>query len=283
MKIVLAGTPDFSVPIFEKIINNFDVVAIVSQPDKPNKRGNKVTPTPTKMLANKYNIKLFQPTKIKDIEQDLKDLEYDIFLTCAFGQYIPESVLKIAKLGSINIHGSILPKYRGAAPIQYSLLNGDKETGISLIFMDKIMDAGDIIFKAKIDISEFDTSDTLFKKISILAQEKIVDWLNKFEKNDFIIERQNNDLATLSPKLSKEDAFLDSSLTVEDAFNKIRAFSSNPGAYILLNEKRVKIFYAHNKKKHNNSLILKFKNGFLYATDYQFESKKRINLLQKTS
>ncbi|MCU4706723.1 methionyl-tRNA formyltransferase [Mycoplasma sp. CSL7503-lung] len=283
MKIVLAGTPNFSVPIFEKIINNFNVVAIVSQPDKPNKRGNLVTPTPTKLLANKYNIKLFQPIKIKDIEQDLKSLDYDVFLTCAFGQYIPESILKIAKLGSINIHGSLLPKYRGAAPIQYSLLNGDKETGISLIYMSKIMDAGDIIFKAKIDISELDTSDTLFEKISLLAQEQIVDWLVKFEKNDFVAEKQDDNLVILSPKLLKEDAHLDSSLTAEDAFNKIRSFSSNPGAYILINGRRVKIFYAHKSKKHNNSLILKFKNGNLYATDYQFESKKRVNLLEKIS
>ncbi|QKT05310.1 methionyl-tRNA formyltransferase [Mycoplasma sp. OR1901] len=283
MKIVLAGTPEFSVPIFEEIINNFEVVAIVSQPDKPNKRGNITTPTPTKLLANKYNIKLFQPNKIKEIEQELKDLDYDLFLTCAFGQYIPESVLKIAKLGSINIHGSLLPKYRGAAPIQYSLLNGDSKTGISLIYMGKVMDAGDIIFKAEIDILEHDTSDSMFKKLSVLAKENITNWLTKFQANDFEVEKQDESLVILSPKLLKEDALLESTLTTDEAFNKIRAFSSNPGAYILLNNKRVKIFYANKVKEHNNALVLEFSDGNLYATDYQFDSKKRVNLLEKIS
>ncbi|SYV97382.1 Methionyl-tRNA formyltransferase, partial [Mycoplasmopsis edwardii] len=121
LKIVLAGTPEFSVPAFEEVIKNFNVVAIVSQPDRPANRGYKLLPTPTKLLAEKYNIKLFQPEKIGEIYQELKELDYDILLTCAFGQYIPTNVLELAKIASINIHGSLLPKYRGAAPIQHSL------------------------------------------------------------------------------------------------------------------------------------------------------------------
>ncbi|EIE40315.1 methionyl-tRNA formyltransferase [Mycoplasmopsis canis] len=278
-KIVLAGTPEFSVPVFEEIIRNFNVVAIISQPDKPANRGYKIEPTPTKLLAQKYNIKVFQPNKIGEIYEELKELEYDIMISCAFGQYIPMKVLELAKIASINIHGSLLPKYRGAAPIQYSLLNGDSETGITLIYMTKAMDAGDMIFSERIKISEFDTSDSLFQKISILAKNVISDWINRFIKNDFIAQKQNESEVILSPKLLKEDALLIDSLTTFEAFNKIRAFSSNPGAYIILNGKRVKIYYA-TRNKVPNSIEIKFADGSLYATDYQYESKKRINLLK---
>ncbi|WP_117275324.1 methionyl-tRNA formyltransferase [Mycoplasmopsis edwardii] len=277
LKIVLAGTPEFSVPAFEEVIKNFNVVAIVSQPDRPANRGYKLLPTPTKLLAEKYNIKLFQPEKIGEIYQELKELDYDILLTCAFGQYIPTNVLELAKIASINIHGSLLPKYRGAAPIQHSLWNGDKETGINLIYMTKAMDAGDIIFKAKIDILDKDTSDSIFAKLSVLAKEKISAWLFDFAKGNFKAIKQDESKVVLSPKLRKEDAILEPSLTTEQAFNKIRAFSSNPGAYLIIENKRVKIFYAQ-KDKLPNSIKLDFSDGQLYATDYQYESKKRVTL-----
>ncbi len=142
MKILLAGTPEFAVPIFEKIINNFEVVGIVSQPDKPNKRGRILTSTPTKVLAQKYNIKCFQPEKIGQIADELKALDYDYLVTVAFGQLIPTSVLQIAKKLNLNVHGSILPKYRGAAPVQHALLNNDKTTGVSLMEMVKVYGCG---------------------------------------------------------------------------------------------------------------------------------------------
>ncbi|WP_324672341.1 methionyl-tRNA formyltransferase [Mycoplasma sp. 888] len=276
-KILLAGTPEFSVPIFEEVIKNFDVVGIVSQPDKPANRGYALLPTPTKLLAQKYNIRLFQPEKIGQIYDELKELDFDILLTCAFGQYVPEKVLALPKLASINIHGSLLPKYRGAAPIQYSLLYGDKQTGLSLMYMTKEMDAGNVIKTASIPIEDIDTSDTLFVKLSKLATENITKWLVDYVKGDFEEIVQDEDKVILSPKLLKEDALLTNDLTVEQAFNKIRAFSSNPGAYVILDNKRVKIYYA-TKHKVPNGLSLQFADGKLWAIDYQFETKKRVKL-----
>ncbi|QCZ36638.1 methionyl-tRNA formyltransferase [Mycoplasma nasistruthionis] len=278
MKIVLAGTPDFAVKPFEAVINNFEVVAIVSQPDRPANRGYTLKPTPTKLLAQKYNIPLFQPEKIGDIYQELQALDFDILLTCAFGQYIPEKVLNLPKKCAINIHGSLLPKYRGAAPIQYSLLNGDKQTGLSLIYMTKQMDAGAILKTASIAIDDLDTSDSLFVKLSELASANIVSWLKDIETNNFTETIQDQSLVTLSPKLSKEDAYISFETDKTTAFNKIRAFSSNPGAYVVIDSKRVKIYYASlNKVK--NALILKFSDGELYATDYQYETKKRVKII----
>ncbi|QIW62298.1 methionyl-tRNA formyltransferase [Mycoplasmopsis gallinacea] len=277
MKILLAGTPSFSVPIFEEVIKNFEVVAVVSQPDKPANRGYKLEPTPVKLLAEKYNLKVFQPNKISEIYDELAKLDFDVFLSCAFGQFVPDKVLKLAKKAALNVHGSLLPKYRGAAPIQYSLLNGDKQTGITIIYMVNKMDAGDILFKKAIDIEDTDTSDSLFEKLSILGTENIVSWLKDFEKGNFTAEVQDESQVVLSPKLLKEDALLDPTLTTEEAFNKIRAFSSNPGAYLFVNGKRLKVYYA-SKKLIKNAPILEFSDGKLYAQDYQFESKKRVKL-----
>ncbi|ADE19768.1 methionyl-tRNA formyltransferase [Mycoplasma crocodyli] len=277
IKIVLAGTPDFSVPIFEEVINNFEVLAIISQPDRPKNRGYSLEETPTKKLAKKYKIKIYQPNKISEIYQELSNMEFDFFLTAAFGQYIPNNVLELPKIASLNIHGSLLPKYRGAAPIQYSLLNGDTETGISLIYMTKIMDAGNILKIAKLPINKEDTSTTMFSKISNLATKNITNWLYDIYNNNFDEIIQDETKVMLSPKLLKEDSEIKNSDSVEFNFNKIRAFSENPGAYITKNNKRIKIFYA-TKSLIKNAPIIDCSDGFLYATDYQFESKKRITI-----
>ncbi|MFV8478072.1 methionyl-tRNA formyltransferase [Mycoplasma sp. B6400] len=278
IKIVLAGTPQFAVPVFEEVIKNFEVVALISQPDRPANRGYKLEATPTKLLALKYNIPVFQPNKISEIYDQLAEMDFDIFLTCAFGQIIPEKVLALPNLAALNVHGSLLPKYRGAAPIQYALWNGDDVTGITLMYMVKAMDAGDMIVKASLDILPTDTSDTLFDKLSALAASNIVTWLTNFAQGKYKPEAQDPLLVSLSPKLNKEDAYLDPSLSMEEAFNRIRAFSSNPGCYYLNNDKRVKIYYA-SKEKVANAIKLDFANGSLWATDYQFETKKRVKIV----
>ncbi|KUH47553.1 methionyl-tRNA formyltransferase [Mycoplasmopsis meleagridis] len=278
LKIVLAGTPKFAVPIFEEIIKNFNVLAIISQPDKPSIRGHKILPTATKSLAKKYNIKCFQPNKIADIENELKSLGYDYLITAAFGQYIPTKILNIAKKMNLNVHGSLLPKYRGASPIQYSLLNGEKETGISLMEMVKEMDAGDIFAKLTYKIEEYDTADILFEKLSILSSKKIVKWIKDLDNNLLTREKQDSNLITLAPKLNKEDAFLSSNLKKQEALNKIKAFSSNPGCYLFLNNRRLKIFLATDREV-KNTIKIDFEDGPIYLLDYQFESKKRIKLI----
>jgi methionyl-tRNA formyltransferase len=171
IKLILAGTGHFSSQIFESLIlnKNFEVIALISQPNKAYDRNNNLIKTEVAKLAEKYHIKLFQPAKIKEIYDDLSKLDFDFFMTAAFGQFIPNSILKLAKKASINVHGSLLEKYRGAAPIQHALLNNEKETGISLIYMIDKMDAGDIINVAKTKIEENDTALEIFDKLAKLA------------------------------------------------------------------------------------------------------------------
>ncbi|WGI36714.1 methionyl-tRNA formyltransferase [Mesomycoplasma lagogenitalium] len=278
MKILLAGTPEFSVPIFEQIIKNFNVVAIVSQPDRPANRGYKLEATPTKKLAQKYQIPIFQPNKISEIKDQLKELDYDIMVSAAFGQWVPDSILNIAKVASVNIHGSLLPLYRGAAPIQHAILNGDNKTGITLIYMVKEMDAGNMLAKAEIDILEEDTSKEIFQKLSILASENIVQWLNDLYQNKLIEEKQDSSLVKLAPKIDKSFAQIFESDKIVDAYRKIKALNDNPGAFFINKEnKRIKLYRASlNFVK--NALILKLKDGILYVYEYQYEGKKIVNV-----
>ncbi|WP_201798415.1 methionyl-tRNA formyltransferase [Mycoplasma anserisalpingitidis] len=280
IKVVLAGTPEFSVPIFEEVIKNFEVVAIISQPDKPANRGYKLIPTPTKILAEKYNIKCYQPNKISEIYDELAQLDFDFLLTAAFGQYIPEKILNLPKKAALNIHGSLLPKYRGAAPIQHSLLNGDKKTGINLIYMVKEMDAGNILKSSEIEIVEEDTSDILFNKLSILSAQNITKWLKEIYENNFNEIVQDASQVILAPKLTKEEAQIDLSENSDQVINKIKAYSSNPGAYTFINNKRVKLFNATTKEV-KNAIQLSCRDKNIYIYDYQYESKKRVNLLEK--
>lgn len=280
IKVVLAGTPEFSVPIFEEVIKNFEVVAIISQPDKPANRGYKLIPTPTKVLAEKYNIKCYQPNKIYEIYDELAQLDFDFLLTAAFGQYIPEKILNLPKKAALNIHGSLLPKYRGAAPIQHSLLNGDKKTGINLIYMVKEMDAGNILKSSEIEIVEDDTSDSLFDKLSILSAQNITKWLKEIYENNFNEIVQDASQVILAPKLTKEEAQIDLSQNSDQVINKIKAYSSNPGAYTFINNKRVKLFNATTKEV-KNAIQLSCRDKNIYIYDYQYESKKRVNLLEK--
>ncbi|MDJ1645872.1 methionyl-tRNA formyltransferase [Mycoplasma phocimorsus] len=277
MKVVLCGTPSFAVPVFEEINNNINVIAIITQPDTPSNRGQKLNESAVATWAKEKGIKLFKPNKIGEIYEELKELDYDIMLTFAFGQYIPEKVLELPKIASVNIHGSLLPKYRGASPVQYTLLNNDEYAGINLIYMTKDMDAGDIIFEAKLKIQEEDTTSKLFVKLANLAKENIVEWLNKLYKNDIVITKQDETLVTLTKKLQKENGELSQCDDIQTNLNKIRAYADNPGAFYFNNGKRVKVFMAK-KEIIKNAPIIPCANGNLYATDYQFESKKRIKL-----
>ncbi len=279
VKIILAGTPKFSVPIFEEIIKNLNVVGIITQPDKKSGRGMNLISSPVKDLALKYKIKLFQPNNIGEIFDELSLIDFDIFLTVAFGQLIPDNILELANKGSINIHGSIVPKYRGAAPIQHAILNGDTETGISLIYMVKKMDAGDIIFTKYININLDDSSDELFNKLSTLSKEVIVNWLQKFNDGDFTAIKQDETKVTLAPKLSKESSLLAKDYS-KNMINKIRAYNSNPGAYLFINKKRVKIFEA-TIQENKDYLKIESLDGFIYSSKYQFEGKNIIDIKSK--
>lgn len=285
IKILLAGTPEFSVKTFREIINNFEVVGIISQPNRLIGRRQILTPPPVANLAKEKNIKLFQAEKISQIYENLKELEFDLMITMAYGQIVPENILNLAKLGSYNIHASLLPKYRGAAPIQYSLANGDEKTGITFMEMVKKMDAGDIIFQEELMINESDNFDTLSKRLSDLSSSKITKWINNIYNQDFKKEKQDESKVSFCPKISKEDELIQID-TVDKTINKIRSLSSNPGAYLFYENKningeikknRLKIFKA-SKIVIKNAIEIKCLDGSIYATEYQFEGKKKVIL-----
>ncbi|WP_029905931.1 methionyl-tRNA formyltransferase [Mycoplasmopsis opalescens] len=277
IKILLAGTPEFSVPIFEEIINNFNVVGIVSQPDKPTARGRIITHTPTKKLGEKFGIKVFQPNKIGEITEELRKLDYDYLVTCAFGQFIPTKVLALAKKYNLNIHGSLLPKYRGASPIQSAVLNGDNKTGITLMEMVKEMDAGDIFFQKSCTIDELDTASSIFNKLQKISIDHITEWIKLIDKGEFNKIAQNSSEVTFCTKLEREDAEIKEDLTIDQAQRIIKGYDANGCAYAYIMGKRVKIYKAQNNYIVNAPTI-KLSDGVLYLTDYQFESKRRVIL-----
>ena len=285
LKVLLAGTPNFSVLTFSKIIDNFDVVGLIAQPNRPIGRNLIVTEPPTVMMAkNAKKVKIFQPEKVANIYDELRKLDFDVLLTMAYGQIIPENILKLAKKGSYNIHGSLLPKYRGASPIQYALLNGDKETGITFMEMNSKMDAGDIVFQETLKIEKDDTFDSLLKKMSSLSASNIVSWLNNIQNNSFNKTKQNESEVTYAPKISKEDEKILFD-TMDNTINKIRSLSSSPGAYLILNSnqegfkfiqnQRMKVFRA-TKKFVKNAPEIKCKDGVIYALEYQFEGRRKV-------
>lgn len=278
MKILLAGTPNFSVSTFTKIIENFEVVGLIAQPNKPVGRKQILTEPSTVILGKHHKLKIFQPERINDIFEELKTLDFDVLITMAYGQIIPENILKLAKKGSYNIHGSLLPKYRGAAPIQYALNNGDIETGITFMEMVTKMDAGDILFQEKIKIESDDNLDSMLEKLSTLSSKYIVDWLNKIANNDFQKKPQEESLVTFAPKITKNDEQIVFD-TMDRTINKIRSLSSTPGAYIILNSnnQRMKIFKA-TKQVIKNAPEIKCSDGFIYAIEYQLAGKRKVFL-----
>ena len=277
IKLVLAGTAKFSADIFISLIKNsdFEIKAIISQPNKALDRSKNVIETDVAKLAQNNNIKLFQPNKINEIYNELKDIEYDFLITAAFGQYIPTNILNLAKKASINVHGSLLEKYRGAAPIQHALLNNEKETGISLIYMIEKMDAGDIIFSKQINIEKDDTAIEIYDKLAKITNENLPNWIRLIYSNQILAKKQNDEVATFAPKIKNEDVEIFLSDTKEKALSKIKAFNDQPGAFIIFNNKRLKIFIA-SFDKCKTPLFLDFSNGKLYLIEYQFEGKKRV-------
>ena len=277
IKLVLAGTAKFSADIFIYLIKNsdFEIKAIISQPNKALDRSKNVIETDVAKLAQNNNIKLFQPNKINEIYNELKDIEYDFLITAAFGQYIPTNILNLAKKASINVHGSLLEKYRGAAPIQHALLNNEKETGISLIYMIEKMDAGDIIFSKQINIEKDDTAIEIYDKLAKITNENLPNWIRLIYSNQILAKKQNDEVATFAPKIKNEDVEIFLSDTKEKALSKIKAFNDQPGAFIIFNNKRLKIFRS-SFDKCKTPLFIDFSNGKLYLIEYQFEGKKRV-------
>ena len=245
------GTPFVAVPILEMLIENTNVVLVVTKPDKEVGRKRKLQASPVKEVAIKNNIPVFQPVKVKNDFQIIKDLKPDLIITCAFGEIISEDILNIPKKGALNIHASLLPKYRGASPIQGALLNGEKETGVTLMYMDKGMDTGDIIDSKSFPITINDNVETLHDKVSKVGQELLLKNLPNIINGTNKRYKQDDNKATYTKIIKREDELLDFNNNCIDVFNKIRAFSPWPLSYFILDGLEIKVIKAEYEIKKN--------------------------------
>ena len=251
LKVVFMGTPDFACPALEWLIENTNVILVVTKADKEVGRHHELSYSPVKQIALKNHIEVFQPIKIKEDYEIISEMNPDIIITCAYGQIIPKSILDIPKYGCINIHASLLPKYRGAAPIQWAILNGDNKTGITLMYMDEHMDTGDIIDKAECTITPDDDIATLHNKLSILGKDLLASNLLSIMKGTNKRIKQDDSIASLAPMIKREDELLDFNNEGQKIINKIRAFSPWPLTYFKYNGQDIKIIKATFTKKAN--------------------------------
>lgn len=246
MDIVFMGTPDFAVPTLKALIEKHNVKAVISQPDRPKGRGKRLQPTPVKMIAEQYDIPVYQPERIKDSEFTafLEGIKADLFVVVAYGQILSERILDIPKYGCINVHGSLLPEYRGAAPIQQSILDGKDKTGVTIMYMEKGLDSGDMILQKEIEISPEDTYGTLHDKMAPIGAAALIEALDMIQKGTVQAKKQDESLSTYAHMIKKEMGKIDWSRPSEEIRNKIRGFNPVPGAYTTLNGNVLKIYAA---------------------------------------
>lgn len=246
MKIVFFGTPEIAVPILETLaqIPDFEVISVVTQPDRPVGRKGEITPPPIKVLATNLGIKILQPENKIELEKLLKDLQADFFVVVAYGMIIPQHILAIPKYGSINVHYSLLPKYRGASPIQESLLHGDKETGVTLIKMDEKLDHGPVFLMKRIEIEDDDNLLTLSAKLTNLSSQILPLALEDIAQENLNPIEQPHEQATFCKKIKKSDGMIDWNLSALQIRNMIRAYTPWPSVFTEIGGKKLKILKA---------------------------------------
>jgi len=290
LKVVFMGTPNIAAKVFEAmILEGYNFVGLIAQPDKPVGRHGEFEKVPTKIIAEKYNIPVFQPLKIRKEFEFVKELNPDIIITLAYGQIVPQGLLDIPKFGCLNLHGSLLPKYRGAAPIQYSLINGDKVTGVTLMEMIDKMDAGKMYSKKEVIIDNNDNSTSLFEKIGDAAKDLIIEELPKYLDGKLPGIEQDESLVSFCPTIKPEEEKIDLSLNAEKILGWIKGLSDHPGAYCYLDEQKFKIYKASlisiNRtgkvgeiiEADKGGLVVQLNGGQLSLLEIQKEGKKRMD------
>lgn len=290
LKVVFMGTPEYSVPVLQGLIENYNVVGVVTQPDKEVGRHKELTFSPIKKLALENNIKVVQPIKIRNDFQCVLDFHPDIIVTCAYGQIIPVEILDYPKYKCINVHASLLPKYRGGAPIHRAIMNGEKETGITIMYMAPGMDDGDIISQEKITIGDNDTVSLVSSKLSILGKELLLKTLPSIIDGTNQRIKQDESQVSLAKIIKKEDEILDFGDDAEKVHNKIRGLSDFPSCYAFLDGKRIKFYKSRIEKCDNNlecGTIYKIDKDGLYVKtlkdavaieELMLEGKKRVTI-----
>jgi methionyl-tRNA formyltransferase len=289
LNVVFCGTPDFSVPTLECLFNHpaINLAAVITMPDRPAGRGQELKSPPVAEFAKNHNIKLYQVENINrepEILEELEKLNLDFFLVLAFAQFLGSRILNMPKLGCFNIHTSILPKYRGAAPIQYALLNGDTETGVSIQKMVKEMDAGDLIHFDNVAITPEETGETLYNKLKNQAATSTTAIIGKILEDKLVYTPQDPAQVSFAPTLKKEDGFLNfKESDLKRITNQIRALDPWPGTYCFLNGQRLKVFKVEKVNKslkpgetslEHNQLLVGIVGGAIRLASIQLEGKK---------
>ena len=290
LKLVFMGTPDISAYVFEKmILDGYHFVGLVAQPDHPVGRKGIIEKVPTKVIAEKYNIPVFQPAKIRDDYSFVDEIKPDLVITLAYGQIVPQGFLDKIPMGCLNLHGSLLPKYRGASPIQTALINSETVTGVTLMEMVKAMDAGRMYAKKEVEIKEDDNATSLFNKIKIAASELVLEALPRFINGELNGEEQDESLVSFCSTIKPEQEKLDLSLSAKEIVGWIRGLSDEPGAYLYLNNLKLKIYKAkviNDLVDHEigeilqadkNGLVFQTKDGQISILELQKEGKKRMD------
>lgn len=289
MRILFMGTPDFAAASLEALLKSeYEICAVFSQPDKPKGRGHRLQPTPTKELAEQYQVPVYQPATLRDaaVQQQIRDLCPDVIVVVAYGKLLPKEVLEIPPLGCINVHGSLLPKYRGAAPIQWAVLKGEEKTGVTTMYMAEGMDTGDIILTAETDIGEDETSGQLFDRLKDLGADLLITTLHQLEAGTVPRIVQDDTKVTLAPMLKKEMAEIDWTKSAREIVNLVRGMNPWPCAFTKFESKKLKIFKVHmiNLKgppgalsAQNGELIVYTGDGAVIIDELQPENGKRMS------
>lgn len=289
MRIVFMGTPEFAVPCLERLIQDgHSIAGVFTQPDKPKGRGYAMTPPPVKVCAQQHGAEVFQPLSMKDgtAFEILKRLEPQLIVVVAFGKILPKEILELPEYGCINVHGSLLPKYRGAAPIQWSVLNGDKTTGITTMYMDVGLDTGDMLLKSETEIGENETSGELHDRMAVMGAELLSKTIGELEAGRLIRTKQDDSQSCYAPMLDKSMCSIDWNDSAEKVHNKVRGLSPWPVASAVLNGKKVKIhktLVEKGKTKGEPGEILSLdpfvvacREGAVEILELQLEGKKRM-------
>ena len=290
LKIIFMGTPDFAVPVLKALDDNYKVSCVITQPDRMVGRKQEMVHPPVKVEADKRVILTLQPEKIKDIVEEVKHINPDLIVTCAYGQIVPKEILDIPRLGCINVHASLLPKLRGGAPIHRAIMDGHSKTGITIMYMNEKMDDGDIISQVETPILDTDTASSLHDKLSVLGAKLLIETLPSIINGTNSRTKQNRDEVTFAFTIKREDERIDFSKTKRDIHNQIRGLNSWPGAYCLYEGKILKVWNSYITDNYfpamfdgqitniyDNGFGVKVSNGEIVFTEVQLEGKNKMS------
>lgn len=293
MRIVFMGTPDYAAVTLQKLIDEkYDIAALFAQPDKPVGRKQILTPPATKIIAEQNNIPVYQPKTLRDGEayNILKEINPDVIVVVAYGKILPKEILDLPRLGCINGHASLLPKLRGASPIQWSIVTGETKTGVSTMLMDEGMDTGDILETVVTDIGDDETAEELFDRLAVMSADLMVSTLQKAQNCALTPKKQNESEATYAPIINKEMAHIDFNKTADEICNAVRGFYSWPCAFCFINGKRIKIIKAKKSNLKSDScgtviasddkLVVSCKDGSVELVTVQPEGAKVMSAAQ---